>query len=124
MNSHRNTSGTNEEHHHENGNGSITRTTYTRTMSTIESAVDSSASTVTHNQVTVYEERVEELYTLIEKKAELEASSGGDRKNEEYLRIQRRIAELKDTVNEMVSEFGHDEFRTVYSRLDDRQAPA
>lgn len=125
MNSHRNTSGANGENNHENGSGTITRThEHTRTMSTIESSVDPSVNTIAQEQVSVYEEQVEELYELIEKKAELEASSTGVRKNEEYLRIQRRIAEIKDNVDELVSGFGQDEFSAVYQRLDNRPAPA
>lgn len=132
MNPHRNAPGADErstKRHVKNGSGRTTRThelTRTRIMSTTDPVADSSIKAATHKQVSVYEECVEELYELMERKAELEAESSANETEEsdEYTRIKRRIAAVKEHIDEVIAEFGDDEFTAVYRRLDDEQAHA
>ncbi|MFC3478923.1 response regulator [Halobacterium litoreum] len=66
-----------------------------------------------------YDQRLQELYSLMSKRAllEAEAEDGDVELGDAYEELVERIHELRSRINDTVTEFGHDDFRVAFRDL-------
>ena len=82
-------------------------------QSTVETLLDRSE----------YDDKLQELYSLMSKRAllESEAEDGGLELDDSYEQLVDRIEELRAQINETVTDFGHDDFRVAFRDLPNGQ---
>jgi len=82
-------------------------------QSTVETLLDRSE----------YDDKLQELYSLMSKRAllESEAEDGAVELDDSYEALVDRIEELRAQINETVTDFGHDDFRVAFRDLPNGQ---
>jgi len=70
-----------------------------------------------------YDDKLQELYSLMSKRAllESEAEDGGVQLDDSYEQLVDRIEELRAQINDTVTDFGHDDFRVAFRDLPNGQ---
>lgn len=70
-----------------------------------------------------YDDKLQELYSLMSKRALLESESedGSVQLDNTYEQLVDRIQDLRAQINETVTEFGHDDFRVAFRDLPNEQ---
>jgi DNA-binding response OmpR family regulator len=70
-----------------------------------------------------YDDKLQELYALMSKRAllESEAENGGVQLDDSYEQLVARIEELRTQINDTVTDFGHEDFRVAFRDLPNGQ---
>ncbi|SEV97663.1 response regulator [Halobacterium jilantaiense] len=70
-----------------------------------------------------YDDKLQELYSLMSKRAllESEAEDGSVQLDDSYDNLVDRIENLREQINETVTDFGHDDFRVAFRDLPNGQ---